>query len=84
MSTAAIPIRKKRPGWRDKVRYLAGSVVPAMRVKTRITLRGLQDQAYTLLGLGCFSAAGFEHSVFTGTIVLGISWFALEVKTKGQ
>jgi hypothetical protein len=46
-------------------------------------LKEIRGNIYTVFGLTCFTAAGFIHSVFTGLIVMGVCWFALELKTRG-
>lgn len=47
-----------------------------VRRSSRATLGHVRDHACDILGFSFIDAACFTHSVFTGLLVTGISWFA--------
>lgn len=44
----------------------------------------VRENAYTIAGLGFIDGAMFAHSVFTGLLVTGISFFVFEFKTSKE
>lgn len=58
-------------------RALAGAVVGA---KAPAALSHLKEHAYSMLGLGSFAGAGFDHSTFTGLLTLGAAFLVFEFK----
>ena len=55
-------------------------VAPQLRKRARATTRSLQENIYTIFGLGLISAAAFVHSTFTGLLVTGIMFLVYEWK----
>jgi len=55
-------------------------------IRTRLRRRAaplashIRDHVYSLLGLGCVSAAAFYHSVFSGLLVTGVLLLVFEWK----
>lgn len=50
------------------------------RARAKATRRSLQDNIYSVCGLGLISAAAFVHSTFTGLLVTGIMFLVFEWK----
>jgi hypothetical protein len=51
-----------------------------VKAKATPAVSHIREHAYTIMGLGTFDAAMFYHSMFTGLLVTGISWFVFEFK----
>lgn len=86
--TQALPLPARSPSkWRlryDKARtWTKRTAIPFAKFKVREYAREAKSNIYTVFGLTCFAAAGFVHSVFTGLIVTGCCWLALELKARG-
>jgi hypothetical protein len=83
--TLALPGRlgREAPRWRRWAGVAAGlgvSVRQKVRDTTRPARAHLAGHAYTIAGFGCFSAASFYHSVFTGLLVSGALFLVYEWK----
>lgn len=89
MTTTAIPgqtvrSRGKTSERLKRLRWWAKSVgIPKARYRAAQYLDYGKTNFQTVAALSSFTAAGFVHSVFSGLIVMGVCWGALEVKTKG-
>lgn len=79
----SIPLRRKAP---RAERYRPA--LQLARVYARTAAHALrthiQDNLYTLSAAGCFSAAGFVHSTFTGLLVTGACLLTIELKNNGE
>lgn len=67
-----------------EVRQRAGMAVAGMAAIARsraipVTAH-IRDHFYSIAGLGCISAAGFMHSIFTGLLVTGAMVLIFEWK----
>jgi hypothetical protein len=54
------------------------TVGAAFRSSAAVAASHVQEHGYFMAAMGCADAAGFTHSVFTGLIVAGASFLALE------
>jgi predicted phage tail protein len=91
MSDANVPpwvVPDPRKGiWKARARKAAGvtaavlgNVVRSARVRTRASAEHIRDHVYTIFGFTCIDAAFFTHSLFSGLLATGISWFLFEWK----
>lgn len=75
----ALPSVQTRP---QKVMQSAGKGLRALRKNMRrpaaVAWDHIKEHAYFFTAMGCADAAGFVHSVFTGLIVMAVSFLAIE------
>lgn len=92
MTTATLPVpspslRERWEGTKKRYQRLRHHArtewAPRVTYGSRASLRHLQENAYTMLGMASFDAAGFVHSVFTGLLVTGATFLVMELKTRG-
>jgi hypothetical protein len=79
----AFPLAPPSGRWgrvRSNAGTLAAGAVSVIRGHTAPVVSHLRDQAYSIIGLGCISAAAFVHSVFTGLLVTGLLVLVFEWK----
>jgi hypothetical protein len=59
-------------------------LLPEARKRSKPAGVHIRDNGYSILGLGCISAAAFVHSPFTGLLVLGIAFLIFEWKVSEE
>lgn len=73
--------RNSRWGSSQRIPALGGrlkSVGAAFRTSAAVASAHVQEHGYFMAAMGCADAAGFVHSLFTGLIVAGAGFLALE------
>lgn len=75
-------IRRVGRKWLDRARRLAKEAGTRLREQSVPAFAHIREHGYTMCGLSMFSTAGFVHSPFTGFLVLGASFIALELKVR--
>lgn len=86
-----VPEGPLRRGFRSLRRKLGDLSATAMAAGVGVAMarsapaaQHVSEHAYTIAGLGLIDGAMFVHSVFTGLLVTGLSFFVFEFKTSKE
>lgn len=81
MTTLAFP---SAPRLRDRLKraagVIAGTTMTVLAAKSRPIAAHLRDHGYSIAGFAFIDGAAFDHSVFTGLLITGISFLVFEWK----
>lgn len=78
MTTLSLPVSRPR-----RLRKAGLEFLGLVKKHTRPAVNHIKEYGYTMAAGIFFSAAGFVHSPFTGLIVTGVSFLALEWRVRG-
>lgn len=80
MTVAELPVPSLLRRTGTALAFTMNFVLGVAGARAPATLKILQEHIWTIVGLGLFDSAMFVHSLFTGLLVTGLSFFVFEWK----